>query len=216
VLISGPGLILTPWLVMSLFRVTLMPIFGDTHALVDDWYLHALYFSAFLFGFGIAKHEAFFQGCERWRYGAAALSVAAWAAVLMYYADPREPAEWVRNVFRSMHELQAWAAIVALFGFASRYLRRADGPIRRTMTIAIFPFYLVHQTIIVVAGHYLDPLQMPLWLEAGTLIGLTVLGCFAAFGLALAVPPLRIWLGVPSKPKQFRAKNMEFATGGTS
>ncbi|MEZ6024490.1 MAG: hypothetical protein R3C16_13975, partial [Hyphomonadaceae bacterium] len=61
------------------------------------------------------------------------------------------------------------------------------------------PFYLVHQTIIVVAGHYLDALSLPLWIEAPALIGATVGGCWLFFELARRVPPLRVWAGLPSK-----------------
>ncbi len=47
---------------------SLEPMFEETHALVDDWYGHAVNFSAFVFGYAIAKHEAFFEFCERIRW----------------------------------------------------------------------------------------------------------------------------------------------------
>ena len=100
---------------------------------------------------------------------------------------------------RGVRELEAWCAIVAAIGFAHRHLRDADGPVRRMLTQAIFPFYLIHQTIIVVAGHHLDELRLPLWIEAPLLIGVTALGCWLFYDLGRRVPLLRVWIGLPSK-----------------
>jgi glucans biosynthesis protein C len=212
VLIAGPGLLLTPWLFLFATRVTLFPIFGQTHFFADDWYLHTIYFAVFVFGFAIAKHQQFFEACTKQRWPALVASLAAWGAVVAFYAAHSEatPAEWQRFVFRGVRELQAWTAIIAAIGFAHRYLRHADGPVRRALTQAIFPFYLIHQTIIVVAGHYLDALAWPLWIEAPVLMGVTALGCWAFFEIARRTPPLRPWAGLRSnrRPKRDRSASV--------
>jgi hypothetical protein len=117
----------------------------------------------------------------------------------VYPDDHAPPPDWQRLIFRGVREMQAWTAIVAAIGFAHRYLKNADGPVRRVLTQAIFPFYLIHQTIIVVTGHYLDALQMPLVIEAPLLVGTTALGCWLFFDLGRRVPFLRVWIGLPSK-----------------
>ncbi len=207
-LIAGPLLILTPWAIMAVLRVTLFPIFGESHDFREDWYLHALYFSVFLFGFGIAKFEPFFERCAKWRWPALAIALACWAALIIYFnsfPDNVTPPEWLRNVMRCVRELDAWCAIIAAIGFAYKHLRNADGPVRRVLTQAIFPFYLIHQTIIVVAGHHLDPLALPLWIEAPLLVGVTALGCWLFFDLGRRVPPLRVWIGLASNAGPARA-----------
>ncbi len=204
VLISGPLFILTPWLAMTALRLTLFPIFGESHDFREDWYLHALYFGVFLFGFAVAKYQLFFDRCVKWRWAALGVALASWAALVVYfgsYPDGVTPPEWLRAIMRGVHELDAWCAIVAAIGFAHLYLKHADGPVRQLLTQAIFPFYLIHQTIIVVAGHHLDLLQLPLWIEAPLLIGVTALGCWIFFDLGRRVPPLRVWVGLPSKIK---------------
>jgi len=216
VLISGVGFIITPWLIMAGLRITLLPLFEQTHDFRDDWYLHALYFSTFLFGFAIAKHEPFFARAVQWRWAALAIALAAWATLIVYFnahPDGVDPPEWLRAIMRGVRELESWCAIVAAIGFAHRHLRNADGPARQLLTQAIFPFYLIHQTIIVVAGHYLDPLALPLWIEAPVLIGVTALGCWLFFDLGRRVPFLRVWIGLPSKPKENRVKNMSINAG---
>lgn len=201
-LIAGPLFILTPWLLMAGLRLTLQPIFGESHDFREDWYLHALYFSVFLFGFGIAKYQPFFDRCLQLRWTALIVALISWAALVSYFSmhpEGVDPTEWLRALMRCVRELDAWCAIIAAIGFAHRHLKSADGPVRRMLTQAIFPFYLIHQTIIVVAGHHLDALALPLWLEAPLLLTVTALGCWLFFDLGRRAPLLRVWIGLPSK-----------------
>jgi surface polysaccharide O-acyltransferase-like enzyme len=202
-LMAGPLFILAPWALLWILRITLFPIFGESHDFREDWYLHPMYFAVFLFGFAVAKHQPFFDRCLRWRWTAVLIALLCWAALMSFYAaypdDHAPPPDWQRLIFRGVREMQAWTAIVAAIGFAHRYLKNADGPVRRVLTQAIFPFYLIHQTIIVVTGHYLDALQMPLVIEAPLLVGTTALGCWLFFDLGRRVPFLRVWIGLPSK-----------------
>jgi hypothetical protein len=181
-LLAGPFLILTPWIFMAGLRITLFPIFGESHDFREGWYLHTLYFSVFLLGFAIAKSDWFFEHCTKIRWPALTIALACWAAIIMYFnahPDGVIPPEWLRVIMRSVRELDAWCAIVAAIGFAHRHLRHADGPMRRLLTVAIFPFYLIHQTVIVVAGHYLDAIRLPLAIEAPLLIATTGLWMLA-------------------------------------
>ncbi|WP_417611634.1 acyltransferase family protein [Parasphingorhabdus sp.] len=203
-LIAGPLLTIGPWLYMAALRLTLFPIFGESHDFRDDWYLHALYFGMFLFGFAIAKHQPFFDRCVRLRWIALAVSLSCWAALVSYfssYSDLQPPPEWLQLTMRGVRELDAWCAIVAAIGLAHRYLRGIDGRWRPILTQAVFPFYLIHQTIIVVAGHYLDELRLPLAIEAPLLIVITMAGCWLFFDLGRRMPVLRVWIGLsPRQP----------------
>jgi hypothetical protein len=115
------------------------------------------------------------------------------------FADGAVPAEGLVAGMRALRELNAWCAIIAAIGFAHRHLRTADGPLRRLLTQAIFPFYLIHQTVIVVAGHHLDEIGLPIVLEAPLLIGATAAGCWLFYQAGRRVPFLRIWVGLPSR-----------------
>jgi len=73
-----------------------------------------------------------------------------------------------------------------------------------TLTEAVFPFYIIHQTAIVLAGHFLKPLGLPALDEAGTIRAIEVAACLATYGLALAVPILRLPLGLKPAPRRPR------------
>ena len=87
------------------------------------------------------------------------------------------------------------AAIVAALGFAHRHLNH-DGPLRRWLTQAVFPLYLVHQTVIILAHQALAPLGL-----APVAEGLLIVALAFAFGLLLVVvlgrvASLREWIGL--------------------
>jgi hypothetical protein len=88
-----------------------------------------------------------------------------------------------------------WGAIVAAFGFAQRYLD-FDHRWRAPLTEAVFPLYLVHQTVIIVAAVALRPLAMPAGAEAVVIVLLAFGGGLAAWRLAQHSGWLRQWLGL--------------------
>jgi surface polysaccharide O-acyltransferase-like enzyme len=217
ILIKGPGLIITPWIFMFLLRATLFPIFGETLCIWNDWYLHAHYFAIFLFGFSVAKYSPFFERCARLRWLSFGIAIGAWTIQGIVYFDVAWaagtiPTALLRTAFHGMRELQGWTAIVAAIGFAHHYLRNVSGPILRLLTQAIFPFYLIHQTIIVVTAHYLDKLKLPLTIEVLLLVGSTLIGCWLFFDLGRRVPALRVWIGLspriamPNKSMQLKCE----------
>ena len=107
------------------------------------------------------------------------------------------PAEALRRAMRIVYAADQWAFIAAILGFGARHLNHG-GPVLRYLTVGVFPFYIVHQTVIVVVGHHLAQLHLPLAAEAGLLIAATLALCFLAyevarrsgwFGLLLGVRP---------------------------
>src|SRR3546814_20255286 len=89
------------------------------------------------------------------------VSYGAYAAYYWIYAvDDVSAPEWLRNAVRVVHAIEQWSAIVAVLGFGARHLTR-DSQLLRTLTEAVFPFYIAHQTIIVVAGPHLKALALP-------------------------------------------------------
>ena len=198
--LSGWGLLIWPIVFVAAIRWWLAPMFPVTHALVDDWYNHALSFSTFLFGFLIARSEPLKQGFIRIRLPALLLALIGWAGWSAYVLSFPEtsaaiPGDALRRAMRVVYAVQQWSFIAAILGYGAKHLTRG-GPLLRYLTVGVFPFYIAHQTIIVVAGHHLAQLGLPLIAEAGLIIGITVLGCWLTYEFARRIGWLGLVLGV--------------------
>jgi peptidoglycan/LPS O-acetylase OafA/YrhL len=201
--LKGVGLFAWPVLFLGLLRGTLYVRYGETHALVGDYYVHAVSLSAFLLGFGLAKSEVLRQRLIAARWPALALAVAAYAGwatfVWVYRGETPIPPPALKLAMRFVHATDAWCAIVAILGFGARHLNRG-GSALRYLTLGVFPFYLVHQTLIVVMAHHLAKLGLPQPLEAAILIALTFAGCFATYEIVRRIPGVRILFGLKGQP----------------
>ena len=133
----------------------------------------------------------------RWpALGAAVLAWAGWAAYAwVYRAEDAMPAEVLRMAMRAVYALDQWAFIVAILGFGARWLNHG-GPVLRYLSIGVFPFYIAHQTVTVVAGHHLAKLGLPVAIEASLLIAATALGCVVTYEVARRIGWLGLFLGV--------------------
>lgn len=197
--LTGWALLVWPILFLAAARLLLYPAFEVTHALVDDWYNHATSFFAFLFGFLLIKDGRVAAQCVRLRWVALGLFLVAYAAYASYAWAWRDadalPPEPLLSAMRIAFAVDQWSAVVAVLGFGALYLDR-DSALLRTLTIAVFPFYIVHQTIIIAVGHDLAAEDLPVWAEAPILIVATAAGCWLSFEIVRRVPPLRPLFGL--------------------
>ncbi len=197
-LFAGWRLLLLPIAWFALTRVTLFPIFGETHGLFDDLYNHAVYLPLFLFGFALARAEPLWGDIARLWKPALALAVAGYAvvaAVQIAYPGETPAPDDILIPLRIARSIQCWGAIVALLALAHLKLHH-DGPARRYLTEAVFPFYIAHQTIIVVTGHWLNRHTFGPTAEFAILITATAAGCLATYEIARRVPPLGVLVGL--------------------
>ena len=199
--LRGPWLIALPVAWLAAIRITLVARFPDTHALVDDWYLHAEYFSIFTLGLLLAREKDVWDEIRRQRWIALALALVGYGAVATYFAhyDEIVPPEWLRQTQRAFHALDTWCAIVAALGFARQW-NPADSRARRYFTEAIFPFYIVHQTAIVLLAHFMKPLALPPIVEAPLLITATAATCLASLEVVRRVGWMRPLFGLAPVP----------------
>jgi len=207
-LVVGGRLLWVPWLVFALLRQHLLARFPTTHDLLHDVYQHGVYGVMFLLGFALFgsrddRHGAW-EAARRWRWAALLgyvavqlLSEATTSAWRQAHGDDFPDA--LLMALRALNAGKQWLPIVAVMGFGRQWLADRDSPMLRWLTLAVFPFYLVHQTVTVIAGHLLAPLHWPLALEAFTLVAVTALGCLLAAFVAMRVNALRPWMGLGPK-----------------
>jgi peptidoglycan/LPS O-acetylase OafA/YrhL len=200
----GPALLLIPMAWMVVVNLLLFPGARETHALLGDWVAHASYFPPFLFGFALAAAPATIASFVRgWKLSAAIalLSYALVAGIEIRWPGNRFPAGPWGAIFSITRAVEGWAAIAALIGFADSHWNR-DHPWRRTLTEAVFPFYIVHQSVIVLVAWLLRDNGWPAWVDFVVLVAATVAGCWAFYLIGRSIGPLRPLIGLRRHAKE--------------
>ena len=198
VALAGPRLVIVPVAFWLLIRLTLYPKWGETNDVFSDPYGHTLYASAFFLGVWLAGARRAWDDVARGWRAAAACAVAGYAVYLgvnIAYPGDATPPDWVLGVARTARSIQAWCAIVALLGFARTRFNR-DSPARRYLAEAVFPFYIAHQTIIVVAAHLMNQAGVGPLAQFVVLVVVTALGCLAFYEVARRAGVLRPLFGL--------------------
>jgi peptidoglycan/LPS O-acetylase OafA/YrhL len=193
-LFSGWRLLVLPIVWLAWARLVLHPAFGETHALADDPYAHAIYGFAFFFGVALAGSKAVWAQIDaQWR-GFLVLAIAACITMLVPHAMSGNGPLWdlIRSAARAV---LAWTMILGLLGFARAHLN-FDGPPRRYLTEAIFPYYIAHQTIIVAAGFWAKQVGLGNGTAFAIILAATMLGCGLAYEIARRVRWLRPVMGL--------------------
>jgi glucans biosynthesis protein C len=211
--LSGMGILLWPLAYLCAIRLGLAARFPANHALVGDWYNHALYFGVFLLGFALAGARGAWGSLERTRWITLGLAVLGWAFLIAYfgaYSDDADiPPPALRLFARCIYGAEQWLAIAAIVGFAHRHLIH-DNAARRYLTSAIFPVYILHQTVIVVMAHALKPSHLYPPVEGVLLVLVTAATCFLSYEVIRRVRLLRPLFGLeggPTGPKLKSSRN---------
>ena len=173
------ALLLGPWFVLWVLRMTLFPLFGSNHAMLRDWYDHALYFGMFLFGFALVRQPALWLAIDRLHWPALVLAVfgaLVFIGLSLGAGSAFAPGEWQTWVGRAGREAQAWGAVLAALGFGRRHLNH-DHRWRAYLVDVIFAYYIVHQTALIALAVWLKPLQLGGALEAALVVGGTAIAC---------------------------------------
>ena len=169
------------WLVAA--RVLVYPHFESTHDLTDDVYNHVQYGLVFALGYLLAKADAPWEQLRRHRHWMLALTLSSYLAMIAGYlqfddldAIPAGPLAWLHTLWGIME----WSAIAAILGYA-RACNPKDSPLLRYLTAAVFPFYILHQTVIVVLAHHLKSLRIAPAIEGPLLIVATFALCLLGY-----------------------------------
>ena len=200
---AGWRALVVPALYFVLLEAVLFHRAEDTHDLLHDGIAHLRYLPAFLFGFGLGGSPAVMAGLARhWKPAAAAAigCYATLAALLIVHPDFSFTSDGSVWLYRLVRHGETWTAIAALIGIAETHWNR-DNRWRPMLVEAVFPFYIIHQTIIVLVGGALLARPVPQLAEFAILVVTTVAGCWAFYLAGRKVAWLRPFIGLRTVAK---------------
>ena len=203
--LRGWRLIVWPAVPLLLYTATLQSKFPQSHALANDWYAHAMYFTVFMYGWWLGSDESIWQELSRLRRKSLIVALITFALYMLVreYAG-EDSAPHVYFLAWILRNLYVWTALCTILGWGYAMLNR---PFRWLpwATQAVYPWYILHQSLIVVLAYWLVPIKLGPVLEP-LLVGFgTVAGCWLiTSGLVVRVEWLRACFGL--KPNLLSAQ----------
>ncbi|MBT8281152.1 MAG: acyltransferase family protein [Muriicola sp.] len=139
---------------LYLYESLLEPFFNVTHALIGDWFAIANYATLFFYGFllisvkeqfwkTVTEHRRFYLWCGL-------IGFTLFLSLILIFED----SIWVHFTEASLKVFNLWSWILALFGYAAHYLNK-QSKILAYSNEAVYPFYILHQTITIVVGYFI-------------------------------------------------------------
>lgn len=176
--LRGPWLVVLPALPLALATLLLQARFPDTGDLVHDWYRHAVYFTVFLYGYWLGTDAGLWAELVRLRRRTLALA----AGLFAFYAAlvalvPDEIPGWLQGSVWLLRNLYIWAMLCTILGHARTWLDR-PWPWLAWANESVYPWYVLHQSLIVGLGFLLLPLDLGPVVEPTLVLVGTVAGCW--------------------------------------
>lgn len=177
-ILSHPLLLFLLVVPLAVYYLKFFIKYPEQGSLVDDWFVFIFSITLLLYGYLLGGNERVWRSCEKNRFYF--LGMAAACITVLFYKYwwnnqvPKVQDEelYTYGVLNAMH---IWLLILAILGFAKRHLNFTNRFLRYT-TQAVYPFYILHQTLIVAFGYYVVQWQLPVVLK----LIILVVGCFAS------------------------------------
>jgi glucans biosynthesis protein C len=144
-------------LLPAVLYASLIMRFPGPQDLVHDWAWFLVYFSYFILGFVFTMNERFTGLIENSRQTSLRLACLCYAVICYFRWNDKEPA-WSYSpanlLFLGLIALNSWFWVVTILGYGRRYLNRT-GKFLNYANEGIYPFYVLHQTVIVILVYYI-------------------------------------------------------------
>ncbi|WP_461051134.1 acyltransferase family protein [Spirosoma arcticum] len=168
------------WLTLPLLLTELLlrNAWPDTRNLVADWYNFTFYSLCLIYGFFLSIYEQVWPQIEKNRWGYFACGVIAFGAIYWGWHAPGEgflettTAGWLLFCFFKC--LNIWCWPLCFIGFARHYLRKGNAFLQYTNE-AVYPFYILHQTVLIGIGYYIIQWPVSIGLKYIIIVGGTFL-----------------------------------------
>ncbi|MBU0748871.1 MAG: acyltransferase [Gammaproteobacteria bacterium] len=203
--LRGGPLVLVPVLPLAVYSLLLWPHFPPSRDLINDAWLHAVFFTVFVYGYWIGLDTGLWAELVRLRWRTLALAV----LLLVLYLGLlglvlQHGIRAARLPLRLLADLYLWVVLLAILGWAHHRLNR-PWPWLRWANASVYPWYVLHQTVIIVLVVWLAPAQWGPVVEPVVLVAGTLALCRGLTVIAQRVWWLRPLLGMPARmPKQAR------------
>ena len=136
--------------------------YPEQGSLVEDWFVFNSSITYLILGYLFASSSQFWDNCERYRKTTLAIAGITSALLFIQYYLPNAlpKKEGIdAQIYFFLDALQIWSIILTIIGFAKKHLNSSSN-ILNYLNQAVFPFFIIHQTIIVAIGYWIVQLKV--------------------------------------------------------
>jgi glucans biosynthesis protein C len=204
---SPAGILLIPSLFIFATQILLRPYFPDEEHNLTDWAFFVFYMCFFFFGMLCYSENKLWLSIGKNRKH---LLVAMLFTLIPFYtcyfhfrdliALPWTD-DTVELIFDIIGIFLSWFTVITIIAFGQHHLNKPH-PWLTKVSEGLYPFYILHQTVIIAIGYYICQLDWSIAAKYWTIAMLTLMSC-AAFYLLLIRPfnVMRFLFGMKPKPK---------------
>lgn len=180
-------ILMLPSVVM--FSLTVM-LFPQTHDLINDWCWIFYWLFFLLAGFLCMHIPSMMDSLERNRRSSLTIGVSLLLVINYFRWNQTEPSDmfvdytdrWQTYLYLASYAVTAWCWVFAAVGYGKKYLNKPL-PVLNYLNGAVYPFYILHQTVIVILVFYIVQTSDSILLKYSFTVITAFLICMAIYHL---------------------------------
>ncbi|HMC85514.1 MAG TPA: acyltransferase family protein [Chitinophagaceae bacterium] len=170
--LSAPVTIFALVIPLTVYYFALYLKYPEQQSLFDDWFLFIFPITLLFYGYLLGGNTRLWESCEKYRFYF--LTIAAVCALILFYNywwQMKLPKQQGTSlyVFGILSAVHIWTIILAVCGFGKKHLNFSNRFLKYANQ-AVYPFYILHQTIIVAAGYYVVQWPLPIFIKLAILV----------------------------------------------
>jgi hypothetical protein len=186
-------IIWVPTLIMTILSFVVFPEDSESIRKAEG-------FGFLCWGFLIGWNPHFWQTIKNYRKLLLFMAVGSFVILIVYYHTvyserTESVVGWLKFSEMLLGNTNRWLWILMLLGYANQYLNHNHRYLSY-LNQAVYPYYILHQSIIVVTAFSLSAFNLGPIIEPLLVIVTTILGCAFGFEIIRRFAPLRLLFGL--------------------
>jgi hypothetical protein len=165
----------------------LRPYFPEeTHAFINDWAYFVFYFLFFLFGMLCYSNLTLWKAIGKNRKYLLTTTIIGLIPFYIFFLTLTEDIilPWDRDTIETAFDVTAiyvsWFTVITVIAFGQHYLNKPH-PWLSKINEGLYPFYILHQTVIISIGYYICKLDWSISAKFWIVSFLTLVSCLAFY-----------------------------------
>lgn len=161
--------------------------YPENGSLTEDWFAFTLFITMLVYGYLTGSSQPFWNQTAKYRWITGGIALVSGMILFFAYWTPMPTFKEKDNQFVLycvLNGVHIWSMILFWCGMAKQYLNKPS-PVLRYLNEAVYPFFIIHQTIMVALGYYIVQWPLPLTIKCVLLITVSVLMVIAIYHLLI-------------------------------